>query len=160
MPGGAPGLVPYEPPTFTPPSPSEIYNDPSYQQRLAEGQGALERSAAAKGLLRTGGTLKDILKYGQDYGAQEYQNIFQRALQGYGTQQQNARDRYQAAWEQYVFANTPRGGGGGRGGDDIPPPPEAPPGDYVPDEPTGAPGPDVNGGGPYNRRADYENPYY
>lgn len=52
--------------------------DPGYQFRLAEGQKALERSAAARGLLSSGSTLKGIENYAQGAASQEYQNAFNR----------------------------------------------------------------------------------
>jgi hypothetical protein len=52
--------------------------DPGYQFRLKEGMRALENSAAARGGLLSGGTLKGIQRYGQDMGSQEYQNAFNR----------------------------------------------------------------------------------
>ena len=52
--------------------------DPGYQFRLKEGMQGLERSAAARGGLLTGGTLKGIQRYGQDMASQEYQNAFNR----------------------------------------------------------------------------------
>jgi hypothetical protein len=45
---------------------------------LGEGQKALERSAAARGGLISGGALKAATRYGQDMGSQEYQNAFNR----------------------------------------------------------------------------------
>lgn len=54
--------------------------DPGYQFRMSEGLKALERSASARGLLQSGGTLKDITRFGQDLASQEYQNAFQRYL--------------------------------------------------------------------------------
>lgn len=54
--------------------------DPGYQFRMSEGLKALERSAAARGLLQSGGTLKDITRFGQDLASQEYQNAFQRYI--------------------------------------------------------------------------------
>lgn len=54
--------------------------DPGYGFRMSEGLKALERSAAARGLLQSGGTLKDITRYGQDLASQEYQNAFSRYL--------------------------------------------------------------------------------
>lgn len=60
--------------------------DPGYAFRLSEGQRALERTAAARGGLISGGALKAATRYGQDMGSQEYQNAYQRALTGYGTQ--------------------------------------------------------------------------
>lgn len=53
-------------------------DDPSYQWRVAQGLKALQGSAAANGTLLTGGTLKDILNYGQGAASQEYQNAFGR----------------------------------------------------------------------------------
>lgn len=52
--------------------------DPGYAFRLAEGQKALERSAAARGGLLSGGTMKATQRYGQDLASQEYQNAFNR----------------------------------------------------------------------------------
>lgn len=54
--------------------------DPGYQFRMSEGLKALERSASARGLLQSGGTLKDITRFGQDVASQEYGNAFQRYL--------------------------------------------------------------------------------
>lgn len=54
--------------------------DPGYQFRLSEGLKAIERSAAAKGLLQSGGTLKGIEQYGQNLASDEYQNAFGRYL--------------------------------------------------------------------------------
>jgi hypothetical protein len=52
--------------------------DPGYGFRLAEGQKALDRQAAARGGLISGGALKAAQRYGQDMGSQEYQNAFNR----------------------------------------------------------------------------------
>jgi hypothetical protein len=52
--------------------------DPGYAFRLSEGQKALERSAAARGGLISGGSLKAAQRYGQDMGSQEYQNAYTR----------------------------------------------------------------------------------
>ena len=57
--------------------------DPGYAFRLSEGTKALERSAAARGGLISGGALKAATRYGQDLGSQEYQNAYSRALTGY-----------------------------------------------------------------------------
>lgn len=53
-------------------------DDPSYQFRLTEGQKALERSRAAIGGLNSGGTLKALTRYSQDYASTEYQKAFDR----------------------------------------------------------------------------------
>jgi hypothetical protein len=52
--------------------------DPGYQFRLKEGMQGLERSAAARGGLLSGATLKGITRYGQDAASQEFTNAFNR----------------------------------------------------------------------------------
>ena len=70
-------LIP-EATTYTPFGMSQFTADPGYAFRLAEGQKALERSAAARGGLLSGATGKNLLRYGQEMGSQEYQNAFNR----------------------------------------------------------------------------------
>jgi hypothetical protein len=65
---------------YTPFGMSQFEADPGYQFRMSEGMKALERSAAARGILQSGGTLKDITRFGQDMASHEYQNAFQRYL--------------------------------------------------------------------------------
>jgi len=57
---------------------SDFQQDPGYAFRLSEGQKALDRSAAARGGLISGGALKAASRYGQDMGSQEFQNAFNR----------------------------------------------------------------------------------
>ena len=57
--------------------------DPGYAFRLSEGQKALDRSAAARGGLISGGAMKAAQRFGQESGSQEYQNAYNRALTGY-----------------------------------------------------------------------------
>lgn len=52
--------------------------DPSYAWRLDQGMKALQNSAAAKGMLRSGNTMKAITDYGQGAASQEYSNAFNR----------------------------------------------------------------------------------
>ena len=52
--------------------------DPGYAFRLSEGIKALDSSAAARGGLLSGNTLRGALKYGQDAASQEYTNAFNR----------------------------------------------------------------------------------
>ena len=59
--------------------------DPGYAFRLSEGQKTLDRQAAARGGLISGGALKAAQRYGQDMGSQEYQAAYNRALTGYNT---------------------------------------------------------------------------
>ena len=75
--------------------------DPGYAFRLSEGQKALERSAAARGGLISGGALKAATKYGQDMGSQEYGNAFNRALTQYGTKVDTANTGFNRAFTGY-----------------------------------------------------------
>lgn len=56
----------------------QFEQDPGYAFRQAEGMKALERSAAARGNLLSGSTLKGIQRFGQDLASQEYGNAFNR----------------------------------------------------------------------------------
>lgn len=70
-------------PTFEAPTAESLANDPGYRFRMQQGQQALEQSAAAKGTLRGGATMKALQDYAQNVGSQEYQNAYARALQEY-----------------------------------------------------------------------------
>jgi hypothetical protein len=52
--------------------------DPGYAFRLSEGMKALDRTAAQRGGLLSGSTLKAAQRYGQEMGSQEYMNAFNR----------------------------------------------------------------------------------
>ena len=65
---------------YTPFGMPQFQADPGYNVRMAEGMKALERSAAARGLLQSGGTLKGIQQYGQNLASSEYENAFSRYL--------------------------------------------------------------------------------
>jgi hypothetical protein len=52
--------------------------DPSYQFRLGEGMKALDRQAAARGGLISGGALKAAQRYGQDFASTEFGNAYNR----------------------------------------------------------------------------------
>lgn len=52
--------------------------DPGYAFRLQEGLKALDRQAAARGGLISGGALKAAQRYGQDLASQEFQNAYNR----------------------------------------------------------------------------------
>jgi len=70
---------------FTAPDALTEQNDPGYKARLALGTDAIQRSAAARGGVLTGGTAKALDTYGQDYASNEYGNVYNRALTGFQT---------------------------------------------------------------------------
>jgi len=57
--------------------------DPGTAFRMSEGIKALDRSAAARGGLLSGATLKGVQRYGQELGSQEYNNAFNRYVTGF-----------------------------------------------------------------------------
>ena len=92
-------------------------NSPAYQFRLQEGLKALQNSAAARGNLRGGATLKGITDYAQGAASQEYEASHRRALSDYdarrGNRQANynnarsrSNDRYGQLLQQYNIDNS------------------------------------------------------
>src|SRR5574343_1431717 len=63
---------------YTPFGMQQFQADPGYGFRMSEGMKALERSAAARGGLLSGATLKGVQRFGQDLASQEYTNAFNR----------------------------------------------------------------------------------
>lgn len=131
-------LPQFHAPKFVAPTAEDVLNSPDYQSRLRSGTDALERSAAARGTLRTGGTLKDIIDYGKKFGQGEYDSSFNHSLAGFQANYQGAHDEFapqlagyqlraQAAlakalaiYNRGTSWNNPHAGGGGGGGSVIP----------------------------------------
>ena len=59
-------------------TPDDFTTDPGYGFRLSEGQKALDRQAAARSGLISGGALKAATRFGQEMGSQEYTNAYNR----------------------------------------------------------------------------------
>jgi hypothetical protein len=59
-------------------SAADFNADPGYAFRMAEGQKAIERSAAARGGLVSGATAKALDKYTQNTASDEYNNAYNR----------------------------------------------------------------------------------
>lgn len=94
----------YVPEPFVGPTVADLTADPSYTFRLDQGRKALEAGAAAKGILRTGGTLKDLLEYGQNFGSQEFGNVFDRKYQTWNANETNRRNAFQGNFENQLAA--------------------------------------------------------
>lgn len=130
-----PGAPQFRAPVYTAPTKESVFQDPGYQFRVDQGNRALERSAAAKGMLRGGNTLTDLSQWNQNLASQEYQNVVNRAQQEYqnkyrsaydafapemaryqilaGGMRDLARDRYTADLQHALQLGQPGGGGGG-----------------------------------------------
>jgi hypothetical protein len=57
---------------------ADFQKDPGYQFRMDEGAQGLERSAAARGGLMNGGSLKALERYRQGFASNEFNNAFNR----------------------------------------------------------------------------------
>lgn len=78
----------YDP--FTGPTLEQAQNEPGYAFARDEGLGALQTSQAAKGIVRTGGSLKDLIGWGNKFATQNYGNVWNRQAQAYGINRDNA----------------------------------------------------------------------
>ena len=65
---------------------ADFQADPGYGFRLSEGMKALDSSAASRGNLLSGATLKGAQRYGQGLASQEYQNAYNRYTGDQATQ--------------------------------------------------------------------------
>lgn len=86
-------------------SDKDLRGDKGYQFTVDAGMKALQASKAAQGVLKTGGTGKALMKYGQDMGSQQYDKVYGRKLGeyqmsdeqnrfAYGTNRGNAKDSF------------------------------------------------------------------
>lgn len=91
---------------------SDFQADPGYGFRMSEGLKALDRQAAARGGLISGGALKAAERYGQNLASDEYSNAFNRyqtnrmnrlnPLQGFLGQGQSAATQLNSAGSNYA----------------------------------------------------------
>lgn len=86
----APRFTP--PPAFSAPTGDQVFNEPGYEFRRGEGERGIKAFASHLGALRTGGTIKDLLKYNQNFASQEYGNVYNRAADTYRTNYGVSRD--------------------------------------------------------------------
>ena len=68
----------------------DFKTDHGYNFRMSEGQKAIDRSAASRGMSQSGATLKALARFGQNTASQEYNNAYNRFNQDYG----NSYNRY------------------------------------------------------------------
>lgn len=59
---------------------ADLANDPGYAFRLGEGNKAIENAARARGMYSSPATIKELLRYGQDYASGEFQNAYNRDM--------------------------------------------------------------------------------
>lgn len=73
--------------------PSQVANDPGYQFTLAQGQKALEASAAARGQSLSGGQLKALSQFNQGNAATFENQFYNQALNTFNTNQAQTQQR-------------------------------------------------------------------
>lgn len=69
---------------------SGFYESPDYQFNLSQGLGGIDRGAAARGSLFSGGTDADRIRFASGLASQEYGNFFSRLQQSAGMGQNAA----------------------------------------------------------------------
>lgn len=88
---------------FTAPTDVTQQNDPGWQFRMKEGLGAIQRAAASRGTLLTGGAVKDLNAFAQDFASNEYDKVYGRALgeyrQAYGIYSDNQNNAFSRPFE-------------------------------------------------------------
>ena len=75
---------------FQKPTLEEAQQDPGYEFARTEGLRAIKNRASAMGSANTGGTLKDLMTWGNNFANQNYGNVFDRNLRTYSTNRDNA----------------------------------------------------------------------
>lgn len=97
-------------PQWQSPTGADAENLPGYAFARDQGRRALENSAAARGVTNTGGTLEDIIKFGDQFAGQNYQTARANSLEDYQT---NVASKYllpyQAAYNQWSVQNPQAG---------------------------------------------------
>lgn len=80
---GAPQSIQPFTDTFSAPTTVDLQNSPGFLGRVATADRGIQNSAAARGTLLTGGTLKGLSAYNQDLASNEYNNLFGQNMQQY-----------------------------------------------------------------------------
>ena len=93
------------------PEPSETFEtSPGYDWRLGQGLQAIDRSAGARGTLRSGRTMKAAQEYGQDLASEEYQRWL-RERYGYAEAVQGERNLQRQNWLARAYRHAGAMGG-------------------------------------------------
>ena len=97
----------------------DLLKDPGYQFRLNEGNKAIERKGASRGMLQSGRTLKSLTNWSQGLASQEYgaaynrsrgefgmrrnqsETAYERELREWGARYGQTGDAYNQQWQEY-----------------------------------------------------------
>ena len=86
------------PDEFKAPTMEEAQAAPGFKMRMDQGRKALEASAAAKGVLRSGKTYTDLMNYGQQMGEMGYEDVYRRRSGEYDRSRRNLERDYQTGY--------------------------------------------------------------
>lgn len=89
---GAPGPFNFD--KYAPTTAADVFADPSYQFRFDQGNRSVMANRISQGMAKTGGTLKALDRYGQNFGSQEFGAVDTRRYRDYNTNYLQARDAY------------------------------------------------------------------
>lgn len=87
---------------FAAPTSVDESNDPGFAFRQKVGSDAILQNASKMGIARTGGTLKDIDQWNQNYASSEYDKVYGRALDSYNSELANYMGGYNRAKDQFL----------------------------------------------------------
>lgn len=79
---------------WTPTTTADVLGDTGFQFGLDQGLGAMKASKAAGGIYNTGGTLKDFIQYGTNYGLSRFSDVDTRRRNDYTMGRGNAVQDY------------------------------------------------------------------
>ena len=79
----------------------DLHDDPGYQWRLEQGNKAVERSAAAGGMLQSGKTLKGLQRWSQGLASQEYKDAYGRSRSEFDQRYGQTQDAYGRASHEF-----------------------------------------------------------
>ena len=79
-------------------------DDPGFNFAMAEGQKGVQRSAASKGSLLTGGTLKDLTDYTTGMALRGYADHYNRRFGEYRASAEDYNNAYNRSWGEYMGA--------------------------------------------------------
>ena len=99
----APGQFAY--PDYASPTPEEAAAEPGYEFGRKEGLRAMTNASSAQGLLRTGGTLKDMMAYGQGLAGQQYRDVDTRKRTTWEGNRFNQADIYDRDYRNAITEN-------------------------------------------------------
>lgn len=84
----------FDAPEWRPPDAETFKKDPGYEFRMREQERVLRRTAALEGGIGSGRHLKQVAKFAGEFGADEYDRAYNRALRNYAVEVERRHQNY------------------------------------------------------------------